>query len=196
MSCHHIANNSHSHYLPSTQQEIRLMVIPFPAHTTSCPNRTGEAGSIDSVLPVAMPWWVEAHRGGFDPIPRLRQAFGSIGASDVAFSIGALMTIIARAVRRPVAIHSQCCPNVSADEGHLFHAAGLVQAGSGHLAEKVLRTALLSAEGAAFAIGPPEGLGELFAEARLILTWRAFPAQDPDSIGGPESCSPPPQTLH
>lgn len=172
------------------------MIIRFPTGTTSCPNRTGEARAADSILLVAMRWWVEAYRGGFDPIPRLRQAFGSIGVSDAAFSIDALMAIITRVVRRPVAIHCQCCPNVSADEAHLLHAGGLAQAGSGQLAEKVLRTTLLSAEGAAFAIGPLDGLGKLFAEARLVLTRRALPAQDPESIDGPESCSPPPQTLH
>lgn len=53
---------------------------------------------------------------------------------------------------------------------------GLEPAGRGSLAERVLRTALLSAAGAEFALGPLEGVAELFAEARLLFRRRLVPA--------------------
>jgi hypothetical protein len=45
------------------------------------------------------------------------------------------------------------------------------------LAERVLRTTLLSAQGAEFAIVPLTGLGELFAQARLFLCRRRLPTE-------------------
>ena len=48
----------------------------------------------------------------------------------------------------------------------------LVQARESVLAERVLRTALLSAAGAEFALGPLEGLGEVFRKATLLLRCR------------------------
>jgi hypothetical protein len=62
---------------------------------------------------------------------------------------------------------------VSADEGALLHAASAAQDGDGVLAERVLRTALLSAPGAEFALGPLELVGEVFAAVRLLFTRRA-----------------------
>jgi hypothetical protein len=53
---------------------------------------------------------------------------------------------------------------VSGDERLLLHAASLTQAGHSHLAEKALCTALLSAQGAEFALSPSQGLGKLFAD--------------------------------
>jgi hypothetical protein len=70
------------------------------------------------------------------------------------------------------------CPHLSLDEKNLLRAASLAQADEGHVAEKVLRTTLLSAQGAEFAIGPLEGLGTLFAQARLFLTRRRLAPQD------------------
>ena len=55
---------------------------------------------------------------------------------------------------------------------HLLHAASLAQAGESGLAERALRTALLSSSGAEFALGPLEGLGELFTETRLLFRRR------------------------
>jgi hypothetical protein len=57
-------------------------------------------------------------------------------------------------------------------------AAHLAQAGDSHLAEKALRAALLSGQGAEFALGPLEGVGELFAQARLFFRRRRESAED------------------
>jgi hypothetical protein len=118
---------------------------------------------------------------GDDPIPRLRQELVAVGADDAAFSIDGLMAILARAARRPIDIHHPSCPKVSEDEKQLLYVASLVQSGGSGLAEKTLRMTLLSAEGAAFAIGPLEGLAELFKRAGLLLTRRARPARDLES---------------
>jgi hypothetical protein len=153
-------------------------VIAFPAHPTPCPGRVADLGFAESVLLGAIRCWVEAYRGGDDPVPRLRRGLKTTGTADAAFSIDALMTIVARTVRRPVEVHCPGCPNMSDDEKQLLYAASLAQAGASDIAEKVLRTTLLSAEGAAFAIGSLEGLGKLFTHAWLFLTRRTSTAQE------------------
>jgi len=107
------------------------------------------------------------------------------------------MAIIARTVRQPIAIHCPRCPHVSDDERHLLHAASLTQAGNG-LAEKALCIALLSAQSAAFALGPLQGLGELFAEAGFFFRRRRSPAMEPTPATAVEPWSPsvPPATIH
>jgi hypothetical protein len=65
---------------------------------------------------------------------------------------------------------------LSLDEQYLLVAASLAQTGAAKLAERTLHTALLSALGATFALGPLEGLGELFSRARLLLSRRTPPA--------------------
>jgi len=168
-------------------------LIAFPAHSTPYPDRAADLDTADCVLILAIRWWVENYKAGADPIPRLREALETAGAHDAAFSIDGLMTIIARLARYQVDIRCPRCPNVSDDEKQLLHAASLAQAGSGPLAEKALRTALLSAEGAAFAACTLEGLGDLFAKARLFFTRRAPPV--PDDGDEREAWSPP-QVLH
>jgi hypothetical protein len=91
-------------------------------------------------------------------MPRLCQGLEAAGTCDAAFSVDALMAIIARTVRQPIAIHCPRCPHVSEDERHLLHAASLTQAGNGHLAEKALCTALLSAQGAATEQAPAKAV--------------------------------------
>lgn len=54
-----------------------------------------------------------------------------------------------------------------------------MQTGESKMAERALRMALLSAQGAEFALGPLRGLGELFAEAKLL-----FRRLRPDPIDG------------
>jgi hypothetical protein len=157
-------------------QVIAFFVPPaFPDLTTGL-------DAAECALLIAIRSWVEAHRGGEDPIPRLSQGLGSAGAPDAAFSVDGLMTVVSRALIRRVEIHCPRCPHVSLDEKRLLQAASLAQANEGHLAEKVLRTTLLSAQGAEFAIGPLEGLGELFAQARLFMTRRRLPAEDQEQV--------------
>jgi hypothetical protein len=153
-------------------------IIAFPIQSTPYPDRAEDLGTADCVLLLAMRWWVEDYRASADPIPRLQSALLNAGAHGAAFSIDSLMTTLARVARRPVDVHCPRCPNVSDDEKYLLHVASLVQACNAPLAEKALRTALLSAEGAAFAVGALEGLGELFAKARLFFTRRAPPVTE------------------
>jgi hypothetical protein len=168
-------------------------LIPFPARPTAFPDEAAGLETAECVLLLAIRWWVEDYRAGADPIPRLCEALDNADAPDAAFSIDGLMTTLARLARRPVDIHCPRCPALSADEKQLLHAAGLAQAGNGAVAEKALRTALLSADGAAFALAALEGLGGLFAQAHLFLRRRQSPTQD--AADEREAWSPP-QTLH
>jgi hypothetical protein len=87
---------------------------------------------------------------------------------------------------------------VSEDEKRLLHAASLAQASNTSRAERVLRHALLSAQGAEFALGPLEGIGELFAAARLFLRKRSLPADHGFAAAAIEPWLPsgPPESLH
>jgi hypothetical protein len=151
-------------------------VLRLPPRSPRYPDRSGELDTAECVLLIAVRWWFADHRGGADPLPRLCQALDIAGAHDAAFSIDRLMAIVRRSARRPIAIHAPRCPGLSNDEKHLLHAASLAQCGEALRAEKALRTALLSAQGAEFALGPLQGLGELFAEARLRFRRRSPPA--------------------
>ncbi|MBN8901990.1 MAG: hypothetical protein BGO51_08930 [Rhodospirillales bacterium 69-11] len=153
----------------------QIVQLPLPA-----PAYPAEAAALDRaecVLLVALRWWVAARRDGEDPLPRLCQGLGTAGAHDAAFSVDALMNVIGRTARRPIAVHCPRCPRLSSDEVSLLHAASLAQAGDAPCAERALRTALLSAQGAEFALGPLEGLAILFAEAGLRLRRRRTPSE-------------------
>jgi hypothetical protein len=168
-------------------------IVAFPAPPTPYPNLAADLDTAECVLLVAIRSWVESRREDEDPIPRLCQGLESAGAPDAAFSIDGLMTVVARTVVRQVEIHCPRCPNLSLDEKNLLLAASLAQAGDRRLAEKVLRTTLLSGQGAEFAIGSLEGLGTLFAQVRLFLTRRRWPATTPPD--GRQAWSPP-RLLH
>ena len=126
----------------------------------------------ETLLLAALRSWVVAYRSGVDPLPHLCEAMDRAGAHDAAFSIDQLMAVVARTARQPIAIHCPRCPQLSEDEKRLLHGAGLVQAGRSSLAERTLRTVLLSAGRAEFIIGPLEGLAELFREAGLFFSRR------------------------
>jgi hypothetical protein len=138
----------------------------------------------EATLLLAVRRWVADCRRRADPLPRLCEALDAAGADDAAFSVDRLMEVVARTARRPVAVRCPRCPNISGDEQQLLYAASLVQADEGALAERVLRTALLSAQGAAFAIGALEGVAELFRRARLVFTRRWGRAGESGSAGG------------
>lgn len=154
-------------------------IISFPRPQILYPVLTANIHKAECVLLLATRWWVTCFRREEDPLPRLRLGLAFAGAEDAALSIDGLMTIVGRAVRRPLNIRPPRCRDLSHDETHLLQAAGLVQAGDIRLAERVLRTTLLSAAGAEFALGPLESLGVLFARAGLLLSpWRlAEPAR-------------------
>jgi hypothetical protein len=148
------------------------------------------------------PWCEEdtapptAPHGPADPNPRQANnppltSKNTSNVHDAAFAVDQLMFVVARSAHRQVAIHCPRCPALSDDEKHLLNAASLAQAGRSDLAERTLRTALLTAQGAEFALGPLEGLAELFAEAKLLLRRRRTPAVDHHLSGVIEPWIPP-----
>ena len=151
-------------------------VIRLPAPPLSYPERSAALDPAECILLIAIRWWVTDHRCGVDPLPRLCQALDTAGAHDAAFSVDRLMAVVARTVRRPSAIHCPRCAHMSDDERFLLHAASLAQAGDRSRAEKALCKALLSAQGAEFALGPLGDVGALFAAARLLFRRRSPPA--------------------
>ena len=107
------------------------------------------------------------------------------GAPEVAHAIDALMTIAARTARHVLEFHGPRCDCLSLDETHMLQAASLVQAGDTARAERVLRTALLTAQGAEMALVPLQGIGRLFSVARLLLRRRPLAmAAAPDPVAG------------
>lgn len=171
-----IANGSYRRLPPST---------PYPDLTT-------DLDRAERILLVTIRTWVESYREGEDPIPRRWQGLDIAGAP---FSIDRLMALVSREIVRPIDIRCPRCKQLSPDEKHLLRAASLAQAGDGDLAEKVLRTTLLSAQGAEFAVGSLEGLGELFSQARLLLSRRRLQIDDQGSGDSREAWSPP-RSIH
>jgi hypothetical protein len=169
-------------------------IIAFPLPPACYPDLATDLELAEHVLLLAIRWWVAAFRNGEDPISRLRPGLESAGAADVAPSVDGLMTVVARAVVRPVDIHCPGCPRLSRDEAHLLQAASLMQAGDRRLTEKVLRTTLLSAQGVEFALGPLEGIGVLLARARLLLSHRRLAGDGPMAGDVREGWSP--QSIH
>jgi hypothetical protein len=195
-----IATHYHFSHPPRPHLELRVMgqIIRLLVTPAGYPDTSADLDPAESVLLLAIRWWVDAWRRGDDPMPRLHQGLGIAGAHNAAFSIDTLMSIVARTVREPLAIHCPRCPQLSGDEKQFLHAASLAHAGDGHLAEKALRIALLSAQGAEFALGPLEGLAELFAEVRLFFRRRRPPFDDQTPAGAVEPWIPsaPPGTIH
>jgi hypothetical protein len=147
-------------------------VITFPVHSTHDPECAAELATA-----VATGRWVEAYRRVQHIIPGLRQPLGTAGARHAALSLDCLMSIVAWAVRRPMRIHRARRPNVSCDKKQKPPAGGHAQHSDLQLVEKVLRTTLLSAEGAGFAVGLLEGTRALFARVRLFLARRVPPVR-------------------
>ena len=133
--------------------------LPKLAPTEPYPDASGALDPPERTLLTAIRWWVTDHRQGDDPLPRLCRTLGSNNVHDAAFSVDQLMFVVARSAHRQVAIHCPRCPALSDDEKHLLSAASLAQGGRSDLAERTLRTALLTAQGAEFALGPAGGAG-------------------------------------
>ena len=165
-------------------------LIEFPVVTAAYPSVVAKLERPECVLLAANRWWVTDHLRGSDPLPRLCRSMQTVGAHDAAFSIDQLMSVVARAVRRPITIHCPLCSTVSEDEKHLLHAASLAQAGPGDTAERALRTTLLSAQGAEFALGTLEGLGALFAQAGLLFRRRLAALRGPGQMDSIEAWAP------
>jgi hypothetical protein len=153
-------------------------IIRLPLPTREYPDDVTTLCPAETVLLLAVRWWVSDVRHRIDPLPRLCQAMHSAGAHDAAFAVDQLMAVLVRSARRPMEFHSPRCPGLSRDERDVLGAAGLAQSGEQQMAERALRAALLSAPGAEFALGSLQGLGDLFAGARLFFRRRRPPETD------------------
>jgi hypothetical protein len=173
-------------------------IIRLPAALTEYPDTSTDLDPAECALLIGIRWWVADFRRGNDPLPRLCEVMDTAGAHDAAFSVDQLMAVFVRAARRSMTVHRPGCAGLSEDEKHVLNATGLVQTGEGKMAERALHTALLSAQGAEFALGPLKGLGELFAEAGLFFRLRRPPAEALPSIEAVEPWIPStlPGTIH
>ena len=172
-------------------------IIRLPARPAAYPATSATLDRAETVLLTAIRHWVQAYRQDEDPVPRLAQELEIAGAPDAALPIDAVMMVLARSVRQPVSIHCPRCRGLSDEEKHLLYAASVVQAGDVDLAERTLRNVLLTAEGAAWALGPLQELGEMFAEAGLFLRRRTAPGgEDSNTWAAPWRPDDVPQTIH
>ncbi len=78
-------------------------------------------------------------------------------------------TTVAQMVPRRVPVRWLRWPGLRCSRARLLRRARLPEDGESVLAERTLRTALLSTSGADFALGPLLGLGQLLAGARVLL---------------------------
>ncbi len=169
-------------------------LIAFPSPPTPYPDLAADLDKGETILLLAIRWWGKSFREGEDPIPCLLQGLETAGTADAAFSIDGVMSIVARIARRPVDIRCPRCPRLSGDEKHLLRAVCLAQNGNRDMAEKALRTTLLSPQAAEFALGSLEGLAEIFAKAQLFLSPRRLSGDNQAMDDSRESWSP--STLH
>lgn len=123
----------------------------------------------EALFLLSMRWWVRCYARRESAVERLVMGMSRAGARDAGFSVDGLMAVVARTGQRPIDIRCPRCPELSDDEAVLLHAAWLAQEARSDLAERHLRTHLLTDAGAVFAIGPLEGLGALFLAAGLVF---------------------------
>jgi hypothetical protein len=159
-------------------------VIALLAHRPPYLNRAVDPASADKIPPVATRRLVRPCRGWENPLPHLGKAFSAACAPIAVCLVDVLTAVGARVVGRPIVAPWHCCPKLSPENKWFIQAANPSQAGSRHLAEKALTATLLSAEGAASAIDPLEGLGALFARIWLFLTWHVRPVHELESDPG------------
>jgi hypothetical protein len=150
-------------------------VIQFQQSVDPYPERRSGLDDQEAVLLIGLRWWAEDTSRQRDPLPRLRRGMGIAGLLESALPIDAFMIIAGRSTYRAIEVHEPGCDCLSQDEKYLLHAASLVQAGHNALAERALRTALLTAQGADMALGPLTVIGQLFSSDRLFFRCRAVP---------------------
>jgi hypothetical protein len=162
-------------------------IIHFPVASMAYPDSASALDPSESALLGGIRCWLAAYRERDDPLPDLFREMGAAGVPDAAFSMDQLMAIVTHAARRPMTIHCPGGPALSDDEKQLLDAASLAQAGESKMAERALRIALLSAQGAERALGPLHGLGGSFAEAKLFFRRRRPPVSARESTGAQSS---------
>jgi hypothetical protein len=166
-------------------------VLPFARSLPEFPTTAAALDAAEGIFLVALRWWLADTRQGNDPLPRLRRLMMHAGVPDVAHSVDYLMRVVARTARWQVDVRCAYCPSLSYDERRLLRAAALTQAGEIERAKAALRSSMLSALGAEFALGPLEGLGALLRDAGLVFPRRA-PGFGRDPVdGGVKAWTPP-----
>ncbi len=152
-------------------------VIRFTAVSRTYPAAIAALDVAERLLLGAVRWWVVTFQRRESPLPQLCADMADAGVHDAAFSVDTLMAVVACTARRTVDIHRPQCAALSEDEQRLLHAASLAQAGDSELAEQALRSALLTAQGAEFALGTLTELGDMFAMAGLFFPRRRLPRE-------------------
>lgn len=155
-------------------------ILPFtPRILRTYPACADGLEAAESLFLLGLRGWIVEMRAPRAPIPVLARILAGAGvAEDAAASLDHLMRVVARTALRPIDLHLPHCRALSADEQRLLYAARCAQCGEAELAEAALRGRLLSAAGASFALGPLEGLGEIFAAAGLVFRPRLLSEPD------------------
>ncbi|WP_149538902.1 hypothetical protein [Siccirubricoccus phaeus] len=156
------------------------------------PPTTADLRPAESILLLALRWWVADLRGGGDPTGRLRHALAMAALpGPTADALDGFMRQVARGARRQIDVHAPRCPCLGADEAQLLRAARLAQLGEATAAAGCLGEGMLRPEAAPEAAEALSGLGALFASAGLRFT--ALAPQPPASE--PEGWRLPPWTV-
>ncbi|MDO9712507.1 hypothetical protein [Paracraurococcus lichenis] len=160
-------------------------IVPFaPRSLRGYPNATEALDPAETLLLLGVRGWVRDVRRAVNPMLRLEESMARVGIPAAAASLDMFMRVIARTARRPVELGCPHCPRLTTDEQRLLHAARLAQGRDSWLAEEALQQGLLSNVGAEFALGPLQGLGEMFLTVGLHLSPRPLvDLMDIDSAG-------------
>ncbi|MCO6417797.1 hypothetical protein JYK14_16740 [Siccirubricoccus sp. KC 17139] len=132
------------------------------------PPTTANLRPAESILLLALRWWVADLRQGGDPTGRLRHALAMAALpAPAADAVDGFMRSVARGARRQIEIHAPRCPCLAADEAQFLRAARLAQIGEAAATAGCLSEDMLAPEAAALAAGALAGLGQIFAVSGL-----------------------------
>jgi len=144
-------------------------IIHLPLSSAAIPNTVAALGAAERLMLMALRTWCADTRLSRDPLPHLLKTMARTNAPEAAFAVDHLMAVTTRTAAATVTIHPPHQDELAPEETSLLNAADLAQAGQAQLAERALRTTLLSAQDAACALVPLQVLGEAFAEASLFF---------------------------
>jgi hypothetical protein len=167
------------------------LVIRLSAHSVIYADDVARLDPAERVLPIARRWWVADRHRGDDRLPRLYQALNVAGVRDGGLPADQLIRVVVPSARRLIDIGCSPCSHLFDDEKQVLNATSLRQTGKSDVTQRALRTALLSAHGAEFALGPLE----LFARAKRFLCRHAQPQMNQKRVIAVEPWLPP-STVH
>lgn len=162
-------------------------IIQLAAATTDYPETTDALDAAEGAFLLALRWWVAKRQQNGNALFHVRAALAKAGVARAAFPLDRFMTLAAHSTRRRVMTYCPCTPHVGQDEKQLLYSASLAQNGESDLASRVLRTTMLTTEGAVLALGPLEDLGEQFAQSKLLFQKRTMPVPERAFPAGVES---------